>query len=164
MRESRFGRTINGVERAANASAGGSQSRYAGIQTPPLRPQVLLVDDDVTFVQTCGALLRLHGYEVIAEFTLKAGLRYLSSHTPDVLITDLRLGDGDGWELAEYATRHQPKLPVVVVTGTAYVLETEDRYGRIPVFLKPFDPEDLLRYLECVLLDWPAAQEYDGTF
>jgi len=150
VHDSRFGRTIDPVDRSARASAGGSQSRHTGVSAPQPRPQVLLVDDDVTFVQTCGALLRLHGYDVIAEFTLRESLRYLRSNTPDVLITDLRLSDGDGWVLTEYASVHQPRLPVVVITGTAYVMETEHCYGRIPVFLKPFDPDALLRYLECV--------------
>ena len=154
MRETRIGHTIDPVDRSARASAGGSRSRRTRLQAPQPRPQVLLVDDDETFVQTCGALLRLHGYDVIAEFTLEASLRYLTTHTPDVLITDLRLADGDGWVLAEYARVHQPRLPVVVITGTAYIMETEDCFGRIPVFLKPFDPDALLRYLECVCLDW----------
>jgi DNA-binding NtrC family response regulator len=154
VRETRIGRTIDPVDRSARASAGGLRSRRTRLQAPQPRPQVLLVDDDVTFVQTCGALLRLHGYDVIAEFTLEASLRYLTTHTPDVLITDLRLADGEGWVLADYARVHQPRLPVVVITGTAYIMETEDCYGRIPVFLKPFDPDALLRYLECVCLDW----------
>ena len=158
VHESRFGHTIDPVDRSAKASAGGSRSRHTGLVAPQHRPEVLLVDDDVTFVETCGALLRLHGFDVIAEFTLQASLRYLSAHTPDVLITDLRLADGEGWVLTEYARVHQPRLPVVVITGTAYVMETEDCYGRIPVFLKPFDPDALLRYLECVCLDWT-----DGT-
>ena len=48
--------------------------------------------------------------------------------------------------------RHSSSTDVagVVVTGAAYVMETEEHYGRIPVFLKPFDPDALLSYLECV--------------
>jgi DNA-binding NtrC family response regulator len=159
VRESRFGRTTDRVERSAGASAGGSPFRYTGGEPPLLRPHVLLVDDDETFVQTCGALLRLHGYNVTAELTLEAALRYLSAQTPDVLITDLRLADGEGWVLAEYASVHQPRLPVVVVTGTAYVMETEACYGRIPVFLKPFDPDALFRYLESLFLDGAAVHK-----
>jgi DNA-binding NtrC family response regulator len=155
VRESRFGSTIVRSELTVGAPAGGPEARRRrGVEPRQLRPEALLVDDDVTFVETFGALLRLHGYDVIAEFALQPALRYLSSHTPDVLITDLRLADGDGWALARYARVHQPKLPIVVVTGTAYVMETEDCYGRIPVFLKPFDPDALLRHLECVLLNW----------
>jgi DNA-binding NtrC family response regulator len=113
---------------------------------------ILLVDDDVGFVETFGALLRQAGYTVMAEFTHAAALEYLSSHTPDVLITDLRLGSADGWSLARYAKEHQPTLPILVVTGWSYVLETEELYGRVPVFLKPFEPETVINYLDSMLL------------
>src|SRR4051812_39267686 len=85
----------------------------------PAMPEVLLVDDDIAFVETMTALLARQGFTVIAEFSHSAALGYLSTHTPDALITDLRLGDGDGWTLAQYVKINQPSLPVVVVTGWA---------------------------------------------
>jgi hypothetical protein len=42
-----------------------------------------------------------------------------------------------GWALAQYAAAHQPTLPVIVVTGWAYVMDTDEHYGRVPVFLNP---------------------------
>jgi CheY-like chemotaxis protein len=113
--------------------------------------QVLLVDDDVNFVETFGPLLEKAGFVVIAEFTHAAALGYLTSHTPDVLITDLRLGDADGWSLARYARRYQPSLPVIVVTGWSYMIESDEEFGRIPVFLKPFDPDEVIDYLQSTL-------------
>ena len=144
-------RTID-RRRAASAEWPRWQERRRPVSKlrPPPR-EVLLVDDDVGFIETFGALLRHEGYAVVAEFTVPNALSYLSSHTPDALITDLRFGEGDGWTLARYARTHQPTLPVIVVTGSAYVLETEEQYGRIPVFLKPFDPGALFKYLESVL-------------
>ena len=113
--------------------------------------EILLVDDEVSFVETLGALLRMAGYEVIAEYSQRAARRYLSTHTPDVLITDLRLGDGEGWSLVEFVRRHQPFLPIAIVTGFPDVVPNVESYGHIPVFTKPFDPDDLLTYLESVL-------------
>ena len=75
------------------------------------RRDVLLVDDDLTFLETFGALLRRAGYAVSTEFTEVGGLAHLSTHMPDILITDLRLGDGDGWQLVRYARARQPALP-----------------------------------------------------
>jgi DNA-binding NtrC family response regulator len=110
--------------------------------------EVLLVDDDPGFVETLGALLRNAGLAVIAEFTHADALKYLTSHTPDVLITDLRLGNADGWDLAEYASTHQPRLPVVIVTGWASLADDAKQKTDIPIFVKPFDPDALLSYLE----------------
>jgi DNA-binding response OmpR family regulator len=120
--------------------------------TPKYRPggrEVLLVDDDIAFVETMAALLARRGFTVMAEFSQSAALRYLSTHTPDALVTDLRLGDGDGWTLVRYATRNQPSLPVIIVTGWSASEHEADM--RIPVFFKPFDPDSLLNYLASVL-------------
>jgi DNA-binding response OmpR family regulator len=110
--------------------------------------EILLVDDDVAFVETMGALMRASGYVVIAEYSHAAAMKYLSTHTPDALITDLRLGDGEGWNLAEFARLHQPFLPIVIVTGWSYVVPSGEAFEQVPVFLKPFDPNVLLDYLE----------------
>ena len=119
---------------------------------PRHSPDVFLVDDDVGFVETLTPILTQAGFTVMAEFTYAAARRYLSSHTPDLLITDLRLGDADGWTLADYARQHQPRLPVVIVTGWSWVEDTDEAYyGRIPVFLKPFDPDVFTGYLRRLL-------------
>jgi DNA-binding NtrC family response regulator len=109
--------------------------------------EALLVDDDPAFVETLGALLRFEGYAVIPACTFHSALHYLSAHTLDILITDIAIGPSNGWELVRYANQHQPNLPVVVVTGHADLLAAKWEYFHTPVFLKPFDPDDLFDYL-----------------
>jgi two-component system, NtrC family, response regulator HydG len=112
--------------------------------------EVLLVDDDAGFVVTLSRFLRDADFTVIAEFTYSGALKYLTAHTPDALITDLRLGDGNGWVLAQYASTHQPSLPIIAVTGWSDLSETDLDEVRARVFLKPIDPDALLRYLHSV--------------
>ncbi len=116
----------------------------------PIRRDVLLVDDDTTFVDTFGALLRKAGYAVIARLTEADGLAYLSTDMPDILITDLRLGDGDGWNLVRDARARQPAIPIVIVTGWSYNMDAAADYDRLVVFEKPFDPDLLLQYLDTI--------------
>jgi DNA-binding response OmpR family regulator len=108
---------------------------------------VILVDDDPGFVETLGALLRFEGYAVATELTYSGAVSYLSCHSPDILITDVGLGSQNGWDLAKHATRRQPDLRVIVVTALADHLDSETEYWRLPVFLKPFDPDQLLEHL-----------------
>jgi DNA-binding NtrC family response regulator len=114
----------------------------------PVR-EVVLVDDDPGFVETLSALLRFEGYSVVTEYTFSAALKHLANHRADVLITDVSLGTkgGNGWQLAKYATQHQPDLRVIVVTAMADHLDADVEYWRLPVFLKPFDPDQLLAHL-----------------
>ena len=108
----------------------------------------MLVDDDPGFVETFGALLRHEGYNVRIEQTVPGALQYLSRHEPDILITDVRLGGSqNGWQLAKYATERHPRLRVIVVTALADHADAELEYWQLPVFLKPFDPDELLRHL-----------------
>ncbi len=109
--------------------------------------EVVIVDDDEAFVATLGTLLKAEGYRVVAHHALDPALEYMASHRPDFLITDLRLGAQSGWSLVDFVRLHQPELPVVVVTG--FVDEWQDVALRLgtPVFLKPFDAEDLLGFL-----------------
>jgi DNA-binding NtrC family response regulator len=112
------------------------------------REEVVLVDDDPGFVETFSALLRHEGYSVVSRPTYAAALDYLTEHSPDVLITDIRLGGHSGWKLAKYASARKPKIRVIVVTGLADHLEAELEYWRLPVFLKPFNPDQLLEHLK----------------
>jgi DNA-binding NtrC family response regulator len=109
--------------------------------------EVVLVDDDEGFVETLGALLRSEGYSVVAEPTVSGALDYLASHTPDVLITDIRLGEQNGWTLAKHVTRNRPDVRVIIVTGMADQFEGELEYWTLPLFLKPFDADQLLDHL-----------------
>jgi two-component system response regulator GlrR len=109
--------------------------------------EVLLVDDDRSFVHTMGALLQRHGYTVVADHDCRSALDYLDEHRPDLVITDLRLNRGSGWDLVDYARTHQPDLPVVVVTGFVEEWEQVAAHKGTPVLLKPFEPEDLLGFV-----------------
>jgi DNA-binding NtrC family response regulator len=63
----------------------------------------------------------------------------------------VRIGSENGWELAKYAKRRRPKMPVVIVTGFASGRDQEDGRWRLPVFLKPFEPDDLLGHLRAAV-------------
>ena len=118
------------------------------VESAGSRPEILLVDDDATFCATLGALLVVEGFSVFTERTLAGATRYLTTSRPDVLITDLALDDDNGWDVAKYAQQRYPMLPIVVVTGFAgaFADVSADR-ARLPVFVKPFDPDDLLAYI-----------------
>ena len=119
---------------------------------PPLRRrEIVLVDDDLGFLQTFGALLRLAGYVVVTEATWFGAFRYLRRHVPDILITDVRIGGENGWELATYAKRRHPRMPVVIVTGFGSGRDQQDDRWGLPVFLKPFDPDDLLGHIRAAV-------------
>ncbi len=83
-------------------------------------PHALIVDDDPDMVGWLQEVARLEGFTSTGVQTLKAAREQLSRRRPDVVLTDLRLPDGEGIELArELPPEDAPEL--IVVTGHATV-------------------------------------------
>ena len=83
-------------------------------------PHALIVDDDPDMVGWLQEVVRLEGFTSSSAQTLQAAREQLSSKRPDVVLTDLRLPDGEGIELArELPPSDAPEL--IVVTGHATV-------------------------------------------
>jgi CheY-like chemotaxis protein len=106
---------------------------------------IVVVDDDPLFTQTISALLKGEGHTVSAHLSCAAGQDFLAAHRADVLVADLHLEDGSGWDLIAFARRRQPELSVLVVSGYYDALAEENarRFG-VAVLTKPFDPDDLI--------------------
>src|SRR5580698_5946120 len=83
-------------------------------------PHALIVDDDPDMVGWLQEVVRLEGFTSSSAQTLQAAREQLSRKRPDVVLTDLRLPDGEGIELArELPPADAPEL--IVVTGHASV-------------------------------------------
>ncbi len=79
--------------------------------------RVLVVDDEADFLTTYERLLRRQGFEVVTATTRAAGLAAVAQEAMQLVISDLRLPDGDGLDVVR-AARGAPDPPtVIVVTG-----------------------------------------------
>jgi CheY-like chemotaxis protein len=78
---------------------------------------ILVVDDEADFVATYRRLLGRPGYRVIAAGTVQEAVARLRAEPPDLVVSDLRLPDGDGLEIVRAARALPDPPPVVVVTG-----------------------------------------------
>jgi DNA-binding NarL/FixJ family response regulator len=79
---------------------------------------VLIVDDHEGFRASVRALLERHGLEIVGEARDGAGaVRAAGELRPDVVLLDVQLPDGDGFEVAaRLAELEQP--PAVVLTSS----------------------------------------------
>ncbi|MBN1808776.1 MAG: sigma-54-dependent Fis family transcriptional regulator [Planctomycetes bacterium] len=85
----------------------------------PDTPQwtVLVVDDHESTRETIAETMR--GYDAVAEkaSSVQQALAIFSETPIDIVITDLRLPDGDGLGLMEEILRRAPQVPVILITG-----------------------------------------------
>src|SRR6476620_7558003 len=108
--------------------------------------KVLLVDDELTMVQTVSELLRREGHEVF-PFTNGAGaVAALAEHSPELVITDLYLDKtrAYGLEILQKARALNPPAIVILITGHASIETAVDamKKGAFNYLEKPFKVDE----------------------
>jgi len=123
------------------------QSSAAG--TKSAKTRILVVEDDRTSRNALTALLRLSGYEVLNAATLMEG-RALLADSPNCVILDLMLPDGNGSELLAYVRSHHLPINVIVTTGAIDWATKLSPPNATPdvIFPKPVDYRQLIDWLE----------------
>jgi len=111
---------------------------------------ILLVDDDQYLTDSMASWLAELSYKVDTATTLKAARQKLQQSPYELLITDLRLGNEDGFDLIGHARKHYPDTSVLVVTGYATPSTAIDaiRAGAFDLLTKPLIDEELSLAIE----------------
>lgn len=79
--------------------------------------RVLVVDDDARFRETMKAMLESEGYEVLVAEDGFGGLATLKRALPDVIISDLRMPNMNGFEFLSVVRYRFPRLPAIAISG-----------------------------------------------
>ena len=112
---------------------------------------VLIVDDHEDTRQISLLVLQSQGFNASAAASGDAAFARACEERPDVIITDLAMPDGDGWELIEKlsADPRTKEIPVVMLTacGTEAVRRRAEEQGLAAFFFKPCSPDVLAREL-----------------
>jgi CheY-like chemotaxis protein len=90
------------------------------VASPASRRRILLVEDNEDGREFLRLVLQSHGHEVESVATLGEGLSRLESSAAnpfEVLISDIGLPDGSGWDLVRKARTRWPHMRIGVVTG-----------------------------------------------
>jgi DNA-binding NtrC family response regulator len=110
---------------------------------------VLVVDDDPFILRYVERALSLAKYKVRTADSEDQALAVLNDQQIDIVLTDIVMGDSDGFRLAARIEERNSGLPVVFMTGA---LPETDPYAeelcRVGLLLqKPFGPQQLWDFL-----------------
>jgi two-component system C4-dicarboxylate transport response regulator DctD len=108
---------------------------------------LLLVEDDPSVRRAIGRVLELEGAVLAHAGNGEQAILVLErdvEHLVDAVVTDLEMPIVSGHELIAVLEECRPDLPVVAMTG--YSLPANFR-ATVPLFYKPFPPEQLIREL-----------------
>jgi len=111
----------------------------------PAGKQVLVVDDDRAVLGLVEHWLAAAGFSVVTRDRFETAKEYLSANTPDVLLTDVRLGAFNGLQLVILAKELGPQTTTVVMS--AYddpALRKEAQACGAAYITKPFTLEQVL--------------------
>ncbi|MCX7022864.1 MAG: sigma-54 dependent transcriptional regulator [bacterium] len=111
---------------------------------------ILVVEDEANLRRAVCLGLEQRGYRVLQAGTLGEARRKLLGSTPDAVLLDLRLPDGDGLALLGEMNAGHPETPVVILTayGDVDTAVRALKAGAEDFFEKPFELEALALILE----------------
>ena len=131
-------------------------SSHDGTGTQTRRAAVLVVDDDCGVLRLTARMLRLDGYTVLEANSGAEALRLLETE-PDIrlVVTDVVMPGMHGLDLAAKILQRERRPEVVLMTGHAAELsaQLERRDPSLPLLLKPFTSQQLLKTVHRVLGD-----------
>ncbi len=128
----------------------------------------ILVADDERIIRK-GIIAIINSAQMDWEVSGEASdgidvLHLLEQEIPDVLITDIRMAQMNGIDLAKLIRKQNPELSIIVISGYAnfnFAKEAID-FNAVDYLLKPIDPEDLIKALkkaQCILKKCETAEQ-----
>jgi two-component system response regulator AtoC len=106
---------------------------------------ILVVDDDERLRHTLSLLLRTAGYEAVTAADVSGAEEILRERGIDLVISDVRMPGGSGFDLLDGVKRLELDVPVILLTayGTVASAVQAMQRGAFDYVLKPFDADEL---------------------
>jgi len=117
-----------------------------------MKETVCLIEDEKIMRVTLEDALKGTGYEVVSFETGAAGLEALRNAPCDVVVTDVRLPDMDGFDIVREITR-QGDSQVIVMTAFGTIKDAVEamKLGALDYITKPFSLDEFLLLVERAL-------------
>jgi len=108
--------------------------------------RILLVDDEVEFLDTLMKRLLKRGVDVTGLKSGEEALQWIEAHPVDVVVLDVRMPGMDGIEALREIKRRHPLVEVVMLTGHANVEVAIQgmELGAFDYLMKPMAIDELL--------------------
>ncbi|MHB0922843.1 MAG: response regulator transcription factor [Bellilinea sp.] len=117
---------------------------------------IVYIEDDQEMIDLVSMILSRRGFEVKGVQGGLAGLDYINTQGPDLILLDLMMPDVDGWDIFQQMKSNEDTkdIPVIIVTAKAQAI---DKVLGLQIakandyICKPFRPQELLDSIDKVL-------------
>ena len=130
---------------------------------PTARPTVLMVEDEESITVPLAEALEREGFETRVAGTVAAALEEARSSPPDLVLLDVMLPDGSGYDVCR-ELRRDSVVPIIMLTARG---EETDRVvglelGADDYVVKPFSAREVVARIRAVLRRSAAVREESG--
>jgi len=119
---------------------------------------ILIVDDDADQAEVLSTRLLSQGYETLIAETAEQALELTRAELPHLVLLDLMLPDGSGFDVCRTLADDQmtTSIPVIIVSAEerSDILRAARAAGSQYYVRKPYDPNALLVLIESALQSW----------
>ncbi|HEV3022032.1 MAG TPA: sigma-54 dependent transcriptional regulator [Pirellulales bacterium] len=125
------------------------------------RHSILLVDDDRQILEAMADWLREQGYALDTAGGFAAAIQAIDRKAYDLVLADIRLGEGDGFDILAHCRKHRPQTTVILLTGYGSVDTAIEaiRAGAFDLLTKPLIDEELEMSIERALNQRQVIEE-----
>jgi len=118
------------------------------------KKHILLVDDDVNFVNILRLNLQSHDYDVDVAYTGEEALEIVFRQKPDLILLDVVLCSMSGYEVCQRLRENESTqdIPIIMITAKGSTQEKiEGLYiGADDYIIKPFETAELIAHIEAI--------------
>ena len=119
-------------------------------------PGILVVEDEAVIRDLLTMILTSHGHRIRLAAGGDEARRLIAAGRPALILSDLRMPEGDGWALLDYCHMNVPDVPVILISGSDFGTYPKIESWAAGHIAKPFSPEQLLSEVERILPRAPA--------
>lgn len=107
---------------------------------------IMVAEDDWDLREALCDTLELAGFRVVPACSAEEALELLATKPVDMLVSDVNMGDINGYELLQRLRVQLPTLPVLLITAYGSISKSVEamRNGAVDYLVKPFDPQTLV--------------------
>jgi len=118
--------------------------------------KILVAEDEKDLLEVIKNYLEKEGYQVFEALSGNEALKIFEEKKPDLVITDLMMPDGSGWDLLKNIGKSEKKPKTIVLSGLKSTLDHSIAKDILKADLfidKPFDPRKLLEGVKNILME-----------
>ena len=119
------------------------------------KKKILIIDDERDLTAMVGLRLKANDFLVSEAFTAEEGVKKAEEERPDLVLLDILLPDGDGYEICRKLKSNPKTRGIAIVIFTASNLKDLAKKaveaGALDYVVKPFEPKELLEKINKAL-------------